>query len=52
MAHRYSAVPRAESLAIHDMIDPRETRPALCDWMARARALLPDVIARKPRLAR
>ena len=52
MAHRYSAVPRVESLAIHDMIDPRETRPALCDWMARARALLPDVIARKPRLAR
>ena len=52
MAHRYSAVPRAESLAIHDMIDPRETRPALCDWVARAWALLPDVIARKPRLPR
>lgn len=52
MAHRYSAVPRAESLAIHDMIDPRETRPALVDWIGRARALLPDVIARKPRLPR
>ncbi len=51
MAHRYSAVPRAESLAIHDMIDPRDTRPALCDWVERANAMLSDVIARKPREA-
>ena len=23
----------AESFAVHDMIDPRETRPRLCDWV-------------------
>ena len=50
MAHRYSAVPRAESLAIHDLIDPRETRPALCDWVERAEGVLPNLIARKRRL--
>jgi acetyl-CoA carboxylase carboxyltransferase component len=52
MAHRYSAVPRAESLSIHDLIDPRETRPALCDWVERAEAVLPNVIANKRRLPR
>ena len=52
MADRYSAVPRAESLAVHDMIDPRETRPALCDWIERAELTLPDLIARKPRIER
>jgi acetyl-CoA carboxylase carboxyltransferase component len=50
MAHRYSAVPRAESLAIHDLIDPRETRPALCDWVERAEGMLPNIIAGKRRL--
>lgn len=49
MAHRYSAVPRAESLAIHDLIDPRETRPALCDWVERVEGLLPTIIAGKRR---
>ena len=52
MAHRYSAVPRAESLAIHDLIDPRETRPALCDWVERSEAVLANVIAGKARLPR
>lgn len=28
-----SAAPRAESFAIHDLIDPRETRPALVQWI-------------------
>ena len=23
----------AESFAVHEMIDPRETRPMLCDWI-------------------
>jgi acetyl-CoA carboxylase carboxyltransferase component len=52
MAHRYSAAPRAESLAIHDLIDPRDTRPALCDWMERAEGLFPSIIAGKRRLVR
>ena len=25
--------PSAESFAVHDLIDPRETRPMLCDWV-------------------
>ena len=25
--------PRAESFSVHDLIDPRETRPALCEWL-------------------
>jgi acetyl-CoA carboxylase carboxyltransferase component len=28
-----SPFPRAESFAVHELIDPRETRPALCDWV-------------------
>lgn len=33
MASRLSPFPRAESFAFHELIDPRETRPALCDWV-------------------
>ena len=25
--------PKAESFSVHDLIDPRETRPMLCDWV-------------------
>ena len=28
-----SPYPRAESFAVHELIDPRETRPALCRWV-------------------
>ena len=28
-----SPFPRAESFAVHELIDPRETRPVLCDWI-------------------
>ena len=28
-----SPFPRAESFAVHELIDPRETRPFLCDWV-------------------
>ena len=28
-----SPFPRAESFAVNELIDPRETRPALCDWI-------------------
>ncbi len=41
MLERQSPVPRAESFSFHDLIDPRETRPALCDWIARVQPLLP-----------
>ena len=33
MASAQSAFPRAEDFGVHDLIDPRETRPALCDWI-------------------
>ncbi|HZD26348.1 MAG TPA: carboxyl transferase domain-containing protein [Alphaproteobacteria bacterium] len=33
LAARLSPFPRAESFAVHELIDPRETRPALCDWI-------------------
>ncbi len=28
-----SPFPRAESFAVHELIDPRETRPLLCEWV-------------------
>lgn len=28
-----SIFPRAEDFGVHDLIDPRETRPRLCDWI-------------------
>lgn len=33
LASRTSAFPRAEAFGFHDLIDPRDTRPALCDWI-------------------
>ncbi len=33
LAESRSPFPPAESFAVHDLIDPRETRPALCEWI-------------------
>ncbi|MGH0037348.1 MAG: acyl-CoA carboxylase subunit beta [Myxococcota bacterium] len=33
MASAQSAFPRAEEFGVHDLIDPRETRPAACAWL-------------------
>jgi methylmalonyl-CoA decarboxylase subunit alpha len=33
MASRLSPAPRGESFAMHELIDPRETRPYLCQWV-------------------
>ncbi len=44
MTARLSPFPRAESFAVHDLIDPRETRPALCDWIEWVQPLLPDLL--------
>lgn len=33
MARAQSVVPRSEEFGVHDLIDPRETRPVLCDWV-------------------
>ncbi len=40
LASRTSAFPRAEAFGFHDLIDPRETRPALCDWVSWVKPLL------------
>ena len=39
-----SPFPRAESFAVHDLIDPRETRPLLCDWIELAQLTLPSLL--------
>ncbi len=33
LAQAQSVFPRAEEFGVHDLIDPRETRPALCGWL-------------------
>jgi acetyl-CoA carboxylase carboxyltransferase component len=35
-----SPFPRAESFGVHDLIDPRRTRPMLCDWIDWTQPLL------------
>jgi acetyl-CoA carboxylase carboxyltransferase component len=32
-AARQSPFPRAEAFSVHDLIDPKETRTKLCDWI-------------------
>ena len=44
LAQRQSPFPRAEALAVHELIDPRETRPMLCRWIDRVQPLLPQLI--------
>ena len=43
-AERQSPFPRAEALGVHDLIDPRQTRPELCRWIDRIQPLLPDLL--------
>lgn len=43
--------PRAESFAVHDLIDPRDTRPRLCDWLELAQPLLDREVERGRRSA-
>jgi len=33
MAAAQSVFPRAEDFGVHDLVDPRETRPRLCEWL-------------------
>ena len=39
-AARQSPFPRAESFAVQELLDPRETRPALAEWLALVRPSL------------
>ena len=42
----------AESFGVHDLIDPRRTRPALCDWIDWIQPLLREHIGVKPHTIR
>ena len=44
LAAKQSPFPRAEALSVHDLIDPRETRPELCKWLARVQPLLSELL--------
>jgi acetyl-CoA carboxylase carboxyltransferase component len=39
-----SPFPRAESFAVHELIDPRETRPMLCEWIDWIQPQLNDLV--------
>ncbi|MFP6654149.1 MAG: carboxyl transferase domain-containing protein [Myxococcota bacterium] len=47
-AARRSPFPRAESFSLHDLIDPRETRPRLCRWLGHVWPLLQEQIPTRP----
>ena len=44
LSTRQSPFPRAEAFAVHDLIDPRSTRPELCKWINRVQPLLPSLL--------
>lgn len=41
--------PRAEAFGVHDLIDPRNTRPVLCDWLDWVGPLLQEHVAATPK---
>lgn len=43
-AAKQSPFPRAEAFSVHELIDPRETRPMLCRWIDRVQPLLPPLL--------
>ncbi len=46
-ARAQSVFPRAEAFGVHDLIDPRETRPVLCNWIDEIQPVL--ALQRGPR---
>ncbi len=44
LARKQSPAARAESFSMHDLIDPRETRPMLCRWIEWTQPLLPGLL--------
>ncbi len=44
LAAKQSPFPRAEAFSVHELIDPRETRPMLCRWIERIQPLLPPLL--------
>ena len=44
MAATNAPRPRAESFSVHELIDPCDTRPMLCDWIDWIQPMLPGLI--------
>jgi acetyl-CoA carboxylase carboxyltransferase component len=44
-----SPFPRAEAFGVSDLIDPRRTRPVLCEWLDWVEPLLAELVAVEPR---
>lgn len=44
LAAKQSPFPRAEAFSVHELIDPRETRPELCRWIDRIQPLLAPLL--------
>jgi len=42
----------AERFGVHDIIDPRNTRPILCDWVEQAYDVLPELLGPTNRMMR
>lgn len=49
MAAAQSVFPRAEEFGVHHLIDPRETRARLCEWIAEIEPSLATLPSRGPR---
>ena len=43
-AARQTPFARAEAFGVHDIIDPRDTRARLCQWLALVQPLLPELL--------
>lgn len=50
--HLQSPFRTAERFGVHDIIDPRDTRPLLCDWVEQAYGILPQLLGFTTRLMR
>ena len=48
LARSRSPFPRAEIFGVHDLIDPRRTRPLLCEWLAWTEPLLAQRVQAAP----
>lgn len=48
MEKAQSILPRAEELGVHDLIDPRETRPLLCEWVREIQPAIAEHVRNGP----
>jgi acetyl-CoA carboxylase carboxyltransferase component len=42
IAKAQSVMPRAQEFGVHDLIDPRDTRPTICDWISEVQPALAE----------